>query len=376
MPSLALAPTLTAVAVGPTAGVTVGIDPHRQTLTATALDPRGGQLGHDHFPNTGAGHQAVLEWARALGPVRRVGIEGASGLGRPLAEFLIDHAVDVREVPPHKTSARARGRHEGKSDVLDSSRIAAETQTNDRLAHAFKQFDIAAPDQVRDQIALWHNTRTSLTKIRVQLIGELDALIQDLPEDLRSQLPVTTTVRARINALSRLDIPSVSDPILALRLQLIHARTVMLREVMAQDKNAEAELATLVEQAGTTLTGVVGIAARAAALILLETGDARRFSEAGFARFTGTAPIPATSGEGRGEPVRHRLSRGGNRRLNAALHRIAMIQLRCEPRARALYDNARQRGHTRREAMRILKRHLSNVIYRTMIRDNTRRALT
>ncbi len=98
------------------------------------------------------------------------------------------------------------------------------------------------------------------------------------------------------------------------------------------------------------------VAARAAAEILLETGDVRRFTEAGFARFTGTAPIPATSGEGGGQPVRHRLNRGGNRRLNAVLHRMAMIQLRCEPRARALHDNARLRGHTRREAMRILKR--------------------
>ena len=95
----------------------------------------------------------------------------------------------------------------------------------------------------------------------------------------------------------------------------------------------------------------------------------RRFTEAGFARFTGTAPIPASSGEAGGRPIRHRLNRGGNRRLKAAIHRAAMIQLRCEPRAQQLRDNALQRGHTRREAMRILKRHLSNIIYRTMLRD-------
>jgi hypothetical protein len=114
---------------------------------------------------------------------------------------------------------------------------------------------------------------------------------------------------------------------------------------------------------------VVGIAARAAAEILLETGDVRRFTEAGFARFNGTAPIPATSGEAGAQPVRHRLCRGGNRRLNAAIYRVAMIQLRSEPRARELYDRARGAGHTRREAMRILKRHLSNVTFRTMLRD-------
>ncbi|MFC5433571.1 transposase [Microbacterium suwonense] len=93
------------------------------------------------------------------------------------------------------------------------------------------------------------------------------------------------------------------------------------------------------------------------------------FTEAGFARFNGTAPIPASSGEDGGRPRRHRLSRGGNRRLNAAIHRTAVTQLRCEPRARELYQAAITRGHTRREAMRILKRHLSNTIHRTMIRD-------
>lgn len=94
-----------------------------------------------------------------------------------------------------------------------------------------------------------------------------------------------------------------------------------------------------------------------------------RFTQAGFARFNGTAPIPASSAEGDGEPVRHRLSRGGNRRLNATIHRVAVTQLRYEPRAREIYDCARANGHTRREAMRVLKRNLSNAIYRTMLRD-------
>lgn len=104
--------------------------------------------------------------------------------------------------------------------------------------------------------------------------------------------------------------------------------------------------------------------------LLVETGDPRRFpGEGGFARFNGTAPLPASSAEGDGEPVRHRLNRGGNRRVNAVLHRMAVTQLRCEPRARRIFDDARQRGHTKKEAMRILKRHLSDVAYRRMVRD-------
>src|SRR4051794_21868650 len=108
----------------------VGVDPHRRTFTATVLDPRGGELAHAHFANTRIGHSAALGWAAEHGTVDRWGVEGASGLGRHLAEFLVDAGQDVRDVPPHKTSVRQRGRHEGKSDRLDSNRIAAETQTN------------------------------------------------------------------------------------------------------------------------------------------------------------------------------------------------------------------------------------------------------
>jgi transposase len=353
-------------------GNIVGIDPHRAIFTATVLDPRVGELGHAHFPNTLEGHGSALAWANGFGLTERWGVEGASGLGRGLAEFLVQGGCDVRDVPPHKTSARGRGRHEGKSDRLDSHRVAAETQANPRLARAFKHAVSAGPDSIRDRMTLWNNARKSLTKVRVQLLGELDALVQDLPENLRGRLGSAKTISARVNAVSRLDVSGVADPTVLLRLRLIEHRVAMLREVLEQDKAATAELAALVEEADSTLVGLVGIAPRAAAEILVEVGDIRRFTEASFARFNGTAPIPASSGEGGNAPVRHRLSRGGNRRLNAAIYRIAMIQLRFEPRARHIHDQARANGHTRREAMRILKRHISNAIFRTMLRDARR----
>ena len=95
----------------------------------------------------------------------------------------------------------------------------------------------------------------------------------------------------------------------------------------------------------------------------------RRFTEGGFARFNATAPLPASTAEGPGEPIRHRYNPGGNRRVNAILHRMAITQLSREPRAQLIYANARAAGHTKKEARRVLKRHLSNVIYRRMIRD-------
>ena len=129
------------------------------------------------------------------------------------------------------------------------------------------------------------------------------------------------------------------------------------------------ELATLVKASGSTLDQLCGLSTRSVAELLVEVGDPRRFTTAGFARFKAQRPIPASTAEGPGEPVRHRYNPGGNRRVNAILHRMAVTQLRCEPRAQALYANARERGHTKAEARRILKRHLSDVIHRQMLRD-------
>lgn len=225
-----------------TAGNTIGVDPHRETFTATVLDERGGEGDHAPFANTRAGHADAERWGAGHGPIERWGVEGASGLGRHLAEFLVARDFDVRDVPPHKTSIRQRGRHEGKTDRLDSHRVAAETQTNPRLARACKHSTPAAPDPTRDRISLWHNGRKSLTKIRVQLLGELDALVHDLPEELRSQLTAMKKVRACVNSLSALDTAEVTDPTVLLRLQLIDHRVVMLRDVLEQDRIAADEL--------------------------------------------------------------------------------------------------------------------------------------
>ena len=123
-------------------------------------------------------------------------------------------------------------------------------------------------------------------------------------------------------------------------------------------------------RSGSTLGELCGLCTRSVAELLVEVGDARRFTEGGFARFNGTAPLPASTAEGPGEPVRHRYNPGGNRRVNAILHRMAVTQLRSTSRARSASTPTRARnGHTKKEARRVLKRHLSDVIYRRMIRD-------
>jgi hypothetical protein len=136
-----------------------------------------------------------------------------------------------------------------------------------------------------------------------------------------------------------------------------------------EEKQVIAHLEELVRQNGSTLGELSGLSTRSVAELLVEVGDVRRLTEGGFARFNGTAPLPASTAEGPGEPVRHRYNSGGNRRVNAVLHRMAITQLAREPRAQRIYAAARANHHTKQEARRVLMRDLSDVVHRRMIRD-------
>lgn len=194
--------------------------------------------------------------------------------------------------------------------------------------------------------------------------------------ELRDWLPDTKAVRPRLNALKGRQRRTRRDAATALRLRILDGQRAEIARLDAAEPDTAKQLELLVAATDTTLDELCGLATRSVAELLVEIGDPKRFTEAGFARFNGSAPLAASTAEGPGEPVRHRFNPGGNRRVNAILHRMAVTQLRCEPRAQTLYANARARGHTKREARRILKRHLSNVIYRHMIRDLTQAATT
>ena len=350
-------------------GNMVGIDPHKRTLSAAIVDERGGVVAVAHFKVSGEGHRSLEAWALSHGPVVRWGVEGAGGLGRHTAIFLCRRDHDVRDVNPTRTAARARGRYQGKTDVLDCGRIARETLAAVDLPRAFKRAgDDSGPEETSELLGLWHNARRSLLKSRQHLLNEAEALLNQLPDELRGGLPPRKAVRPRLNALQRTTaVPS--DAATALRVRLLEDYRREILELDGRERQITAQLADLIERTGSTLGQLVGLDTRTVAELLIEVGDPRRFTEGGFGRFSGTAPIPASSGEGAGEPVRHRLNRGGNRRINAVLHRMAVTQLRCDPRAQRLRDDARGRGHTRRESVRIVRRHLAAVVYRRMIRD-------
>ena len=352
------------------AGNVVGVDPHKRTLTATVVDPRGGVLASEHFRVSGDGHRALEAWAEQFGPVVRWGIEGASGWGRHTAIFLVGRGQDVRDVCPNRTGRQDRARQRGKSDMLDSERVARETLAHALLPRAFKRAgDQAGPDEQTELLSVWWNARCSLLKSRQHLLSEAEALLRGLPIELIERLPDSKAVRPRLRALATVTRRRRSDPPTALRLRLLGEYRAQIAKLDSQDKQVTRELATLVNASGSTLEQLCGLSTVSVAELLVEVGDPRRFTEGGFARFDGTAPLVASTGEGPGEPVRHRFNPGGNRRVNAILYRMTITQLRCEPRAQAIYANARANGHTKKEARRILKRHLSDVVHRRMIRD-------
>jgi transposase len=141
---------------------------------------------------------------------------------------------------------------------------------------------------------------------------------------------------------------------------------VDLERLYARKKAANKELVDLVKQTRTSLLGLHGIGPCGAARLLVEVGDVTRFPTKGhFASWTGTAPIDASSGDN----IRHRLSRGGNRQINRTLHMMAVVQLRNPTEGRAYYDRKVATGKTPNEAMRCLKRRLSDIVYKTMLDD-------
>ena len=352
------------------AGNVVGVDPHKRTLTATVVDPRGGVVASEHFRVSGDGHRALEAWARQFGQIVRWGIEGASAWGRHTAIFLVGRGYDVRDVCPNRTGRQDRARQRGKSDTLDSERIARETLAHPLLPRAFKRSgDDAGPDEQTELLRVWWAARCSLVKRRQHLLSEAEALLRDLPLALIERLPDRKAVRPRLAALVGATRRRRFDRPTALRLRLLEDYRAQIAELDSEEKTITRQLRALVQASGTTLGELCGLSTVSVAELLVEVGDPRRFTIGGFARFNASAPLVASTAEGPGEPVRHRYNPGGNRRVNAILHRMAVTQLRCEPRAQAIYANARAHGHTKKEARRILKRHLSDVVYRRMTRD-------
>jgi transposase len=334
----------------------VGIDVHKRAHVAALLDERGGELGTLSFVNSPGGMRKLRDWLIAHDAGEAVvGVESPAGYGRLLVASLEAAGHEVLNVPAWRTH-RERPRHgPGKTDPGDAIAVAQVVlRKRAELGPALE------PKLVR-ALALLELQRRRLVRDRTQAIQRLRADWNQV--DPVGEARVVNLTRQR--ELRRLRRISFGDGLV----EQVAARCIRdlardIEDLNQRIASLDAEIAQLLAQHGDPIADLHGAGTQIAAAVIAHAGDVRRFRDAAaFARFCGAAPIPCGSGQTAG---RHRLHRGGNRQLNAALYRIAIVQARHHPPARAYLARKIAEGKTPREARRALKRHLANVIYRRL----------
>jgi len=339
--------------------VLIGVDPHKATNAAVAIDKHGELLGQAAFPANRGGIRALERWAKRFAQ-RRWAIEGATGIGRPLAQKLVASGEEVVNVPP-KLSAKVRVLSTGnarKNDHLDATFTALAALRNERLARIHPEDGLEGRVEV---LRLLTERREDLVAERTRTLNRLHVLLRNLLSDgvakgLSAEAAAKLLRRARPNrAVGRMRKRLASE--------LVRDVRALDRKIASLDECIREE----VEASGTTLTEVFGVGSILAAKIVGIVGDVSRFpSKAHFASYAGVAPIEASSGE----VVRHRVSLAGNRRLNQVMHMIAVCQARSDPRGKAYYRKKLEEGKSRREAMRCLKRRVSDAVFKALVADS------
>lgn len=334
-----------------------GVDPHKQTHTAVAADELGRKKAEKTARARKEGYRELITWARQVAPGdRRWAVEDVRHVGSGLVRELMAAGEEVVFIPTRlMAGTRSGGRERGKSDPIDALANARAALREDLYLPAAR---LSA--QVLDVRRLADH-RDDLVVQRTRVMNRLRWLVHDLDPDLAP--PPRTLARQKTCRLLGTGLralpPSAGQRVALAQLADITALTAQIREL---DK----ELKTMLEHLCPHLLAICGAGIVTAARLLGETGDIRRFrSQAAYARHNGTAPVPASSAQ----KTTHRLNRGGNRQENAAIHRIALTQARCHDGARQLLHNRAAIRETRKAALRVLKRHLSDVIYRALNAD-------
>jgi len=336
--------------------VLIGVDPHKASVAVAALDEATGELlERGAFPQDRAGLRALERWAERF-PERRWAVENAGGVGRHLAVRLAGSGESVVDVPP-KLSARVRVLSTGnarKNDRVDALATALAASRNERLA-------VVDPEAASEALRLLSERREDLVAERTRALNRLHGLLRDLvPGGVARTLSADRAAR-----ILRGIRPKGTSA--RLRRQLA---SEVLRDVRTLDRkiaDLNGRIEAEIEASGTTLTEIFGIGSILAATIIGTVGEVGRFpTKAHFASYSGTAPLEASSGE----VVRHRLSLAGNRKLNYALHMVAVCQARSDARGGTYYRKKIAEGKSRKEALRCLKRRVSDAVFRSLMTDS------
>jgi len=334
----------------------LGIDAHKRTHTAVAVDEHGRMICSKTVPATSAGNLDLVRWAGQMGK-HIFAVEDCRHLSRRLERDLLAAGETLVRVHP-KLMARVRrsARERGKSDPIDATSIARAAQREDDLPTASldgPERDLRLLVDHREDLV---NERTRSQNRLHWHLHELDPTLELAPGSLDRY-----KVLDQLAGLCGDQVGTVAE-IASELVERVRSLTVRIKEL-------ERRIAALVSDLAPTLLELHGCGALTAAKIVGETAGATRFSDpAKFARFNGTAPIPVWSSN----KVKVRLNRGGNRQMNAALHRIAVTQLR-GGMGKEYVERRMTQGNTKTEAMRALRRKISNEVYRRLLIDERAR---
>ena len=334
--------------------VLIGVDPHKASVALAVVDEIGELIECASFPQNRAGLRALERWAKRF-PKRRWAVENAGGLARHLAQRLAAAGESVVDVPP-KLSARVRVLSTGnarKNDELDALATALAAWRNERLAAV----DPASGSEV---LRLLSERREDLVAERTRALNRLHGLLRDL---VPGGVPRTLSTQRAARIVRGIRPQGASARV---RRQLTSEILRDIRTLERKIANLNEQIEEEVEASGTTLTEIFGMGPILAAKIMGTVGNVKRFpTKAHFASYSGTAPVEASSGE----VVRHRLSLAGNRKLNYALHMVAICQARSDVRGRAYYRKKLAEGKSRKEALRCLKRRISDAVFKSFMAD-------
>ena len=341
--------------------VVIGVDPHKLSATIEVVDQHENLLGSGRFATDKAGFAAMRSYVKRW-PDREWAVEGSLGVGRPLAQRLLEAGERVVDVPA-KLAARARlldTGHGRKTDAHDAHSVAV-------AAVRAKGLRVLAPDGELEALRMLVDHRDRLSSRRVQTVNRLHRLLAELTPGKAKKDLTALQAKAILASVRPRDVAGRARRRLA---------ADELAELIAIEKKVKAltvEIKAIVNRARLAPDGPPGVGPVVAARILADVGDVARFADRNrFASWTGTAPLEASSGE----QTRHRLSRAGNRRMNRMLHIAATTQIRLDTEGRAYYRRKLAEGKTRMEAMRCLKRRISDAVYRQLVADAEAAAAT
>ena len=338
--------------------VVVGADVHKRTHTFVAVDEAGRELGHKTFDANTAGHQAAVRWARErFGAELLWAIEDCRHLSARLERDLLTAGQSVVREPPKMMAEQRRiARTRGKSDPIDAAAVA-------RAALREPDLPVATHDETSRELKLLVDRRDDLVKHRTATINRLLWRVHEIDPAWAPKERSLNLVKHQQLLADRL------AGVAGIVAELARDELADVVELTGRINQLERRIASLVEQAAPTLLAMPGVGVLTAAKLVGETAGVKRFkSEAAFARHAGIAPIPVWSGNTKG---RVRLTRSGNRQLNAAIHRIAVTQIRLDGLGKTYYEKKKAEGMSTPEALRCLKRRLARVVFNHLTTDQT-----